>query len=575
VKPLLLALFAVECTWSQPVLHTEVRNGVERAMLRHTSTGEKVSDENPAVAGETLAGEASGVDGALMVHIGGAQAESAAAGDGTFHFVMPEVPGGSFVEIALKSDGVRSNAASIPVHGAEDAVQLSAAEVQGLVIRAALAVDSPTLAIAIVDRAGRPLAIYRRPQATEQSVETALGLARTGAFFSHNQAPLSSRTIRFLSTENFPEGIPNQPAAALFGIENTNRGCVLSASYLPGQAMPRSLNAAGTGPGIGVVTVPGGIPIYRDGYALIGGIGAAGVTPEAAEFAALSATFGTPFFIRLPLPAPGAVFVDGFRLPFVTQTTRPAGFAPATTHGGAFDPGYPRAGAPSPDGWLVGPSAGTRLSVSDVRSTVERAIARAERTRSQIRLPLGSRTRMVLSVADLDGTILALYRMPDATVFSVDVAATKARNVVYFSGPLRNASDLPGVPPLTAVSNRTVGFGSQSYFPSGIHNSNPGPFRPLYEFDRANPCTQGFGPRRPNESGIVFFPGSAPLYNDGQMVGGLGVSGDGVEQDDYVTAAGAQGLEAPDSRRADRVFIPTPLGDVRLPYWKFPRNPEQ
>jgi len=34
---------------------------------------------------------------------------------------------------------------------------------------------------------------------------------------------------------------------------------------------------------------------------------------------------------------------------------------------------------------------------------------------------------------------------------------------------------------------------------------------------------------------------------------------------------GAEGFEAPDSIRADQVFI----RDVRLPYWKFPRNPEQ
>ena len=55
------------------------------------------------------------------------------------------------------------------------------------------------------------------------------------------------------------------------------------------------------------------------------------------------------------------------------------------------------------------------------------------------------------------------------------------------------------------------------------------------------------------------------------MVGGLGVSGDGVEQDDYVTAAGTQGFEPPAEIRADQVFI----RGVRLPYWKFPRNPEQ
>jgi hypothetical protein len=55
------------------------------------------------------------------------------------------------------------------------------------------------------------------------------------------------------------------------------------------------------------------------------------------------------------------------------------------------------------------------------------------------------------------------------------------------------------------------------------------------------------------------------------LVGGLGVSGDGVEQDDYVTAAGAAGFEAPVAMRADQISI----SGVRLPYFKFPRNPTQ
>ncbi|MCU1237848.1 MAG: hypothetical protein JWP63_5815, partial [Candidatus Solibacter sp.] len=164
-----------------------------------------------------------------------------------------------------------------------------------------------------------------------------------------------------------------------------------------------------------------------------------------------------------------------------------------------------------------------------------------------------------------------LYRMPDATIFSNDVALTKARNVVYFSGPNRDPRDLPGVPANTAVTNRTVGFSSQTYFPSGIVNTKPGPFADMYQADIANPCTQGHQPANANQSGIVFFPGSSPLYRGNALVGGLGVSGDGVEQDDYVTAGGAQGFEAPAAIRADNIL----LRNVRLPYWKFPRNPEQ
>jgi uncharacterized protein GlcG (DUF336 family) len=188
-----------------------------------------------------------------------------------------------------------------------------------------------------------------------------------------------------------------------------------------------------------------------------------------------------------------------------------------------------------------------------------------------IRLPLGSRSRMVIAVGDLDGNIIGMSRMPDATVFSIDVAATKARNAVYFSSGQRTLDDLPDIPIGTAVTARTIGFGAQSLFPSGIAGSTPGPFRPLFLFDLANPCTQGSQPAGPNQSGIVFFPGSVSLYKNGELVGGLGVSGDGVEQDDYVTAGGAAGFEPPPAIRADRVIV----RGVRLPFWRFPRNPEQ
>jgi uncharacterized protein GlcG (DUF336 family) len=284
--------------------------------------------------------------------------------------------------------------------------------------------------------------------------------------------------------------------------------------------------------------------------------------------AAVNGSAAAGFFVGLPLPDPGSVYIDGFRLPFINSGT------PASPPGSASDGTYqlgPLDGSPAPEGWLVGPTAGSQLSVSEVQRIVANSIERAVLTRAAIRLPVGTRSSMVISVADLDGTILALYRMPDSTIFSVDVALTKARNVVYFSGPDRDPRDLPGVPLNFAVTNRTIGFGSQEFFPSGIFNSSPGPFREMYLEDLARPCTQGHQPPNPNQSGIVFFPGSAALYRNGNMVGGLGVSGDGVEQDDFVTAGGAQGFEPPAGIRADQVFI----RNVRLPYWKFPRNPLQ
>jgi hypothetical protein len=120
-------------------------------------------------------------------------------------------------------------------------------------------------------------------------------------------------------------------------------------------------------------------------------------------------------------------------------------------------------------------------------------------------------------------------------------------------------------------------------FPPGIDLDKaptPGPWFDLFLYDSINPCTEGPGPSRGgnrqylNQSGIVWFPGSAPLYKNGRLVGGIGVSGDGVEQDDYVTAAAVAGFEAPAALRVDNSTIRTRDGVVRLPYWKFPRNPE-
>lgn len=54
---------------------------------------------------------------------------------------------------------------------------------------------------------------------------------------------------------------------------------------------------------------------------------------------------------------------------------------------------------------------------------------------------------MTIAVSDVDGTILGLYRMHDGTVFSADVAASKARNVVWFSTTgVRDLSGVPGEP---------------------------------------------------------------------------------------------------------------------------------
>lgn len=477
---------------------------------------------------------------------------------------------------------------------------LQVADVQK-VVQAAVNSANADMVVAVVDRAGFVLGVFRTQNAPATSLgnfgqmldanDVAVGLARTGAFFSNDQAPLSSRTVRFISGIHFPPGVTNQPPADLYGIENTNRGCTLVNSAAFQSQIPPSLAlGGGFGPGIltgktdamdsNPLTVnPGGVPIFYQNV-VVGGIGVVTSSgdPNVAEYAAFagSTTQRTgPSDSFGPTPAaPGVVFIGGVALPFVTQATLPAGISAGPVAGvGSFLVAPANSAGQPPEGDLITPVAGPLggLSAADVQGILENAEATANLTRAAIRLPIGSRTRMVIAVADLDGTIIGLRRMQDSTVFSIDVAASKARNMVYFNSSARAAGDLNDVPMGTAVTNRTISFGAQPFFPPGIDGSAAGPFFNIFLQDLANPCTQGMqaGPPNINKSGIVFFPGSAGLYRNGALVGGLGVSGDGVDQDDYVTSGGTKGLEAPANIRADQISI----NGVRLPYFKFPRNP--
>lgn len=277
---------------------------------------------------------------------------------------------------------------------------------------------------------------------------------------------------------------------------------------------------------------------------------------------------------------------------------------------------FARAGAIVPDGWLVpakdsevklADGVTPEISAADVHRIITQAIDEANLVRAGIRLPIGSRTRMVFSVADRDGNVLGLYRMPDATVFSIDVAVAKARNTAYYAedviAPADRVDDddngVPDLPDGTALSNRTFRFLSEPRYPSGVEGSLPGDFSILRDpginpenaenlgpplpasvyssnstsvlgFDAFNPGRNFRDPKNiENQNGVVFFPGSAPLYIDGKLVGGFGASGDGVDQDDVVTFAATMGYKPPDSLRADQYFV----RDVRLPYQKFLRNP--
>jgi uncharacterized protein GlcG (DUF336 family) len=196
---------------------------------------------------------------------------------------------------------------------------------------------------------------------------------------------------------------------------------------------------------------------------------------------------------------------------------------------------------------------------------------------------------MTIAITDTKGTILALYRMTDGTLFSADIAINKARNTLYFSdpisvdatGPRAGHHPLYGIVPAgTAITCRTLGFLSQPHFPPTIDSSPT--IGPLYDLVMQNALPSsynglGFAPPSVNQAGVIFFPGSAPLYRNGALIGAIGVSGDGVEQDDLVTFKGIQGaeqalgfdLEPPPAIRCDAYTFQ----GVSLPYMKFPQNP--
>ena len=571
---------------------------------------------------------------------------------------------------------------------------LTKADVLAAITAAAMAVDDSRMVIAVTDRQGNPLGVFKKngaPALVEGNFgrmsppeEVAVALARTASFFSNTEAPLSSRTVRFISGVHFPPGIMFVPQAALYGIDNTNRGCggpdatgkftEFAANFIPGKEVPAARSIDRSSPGLGILTGkkdivdsvpypveannlrgavnPGGIPLYKGGR-LVGGIGVTGIPGVPGdnqsnhgyfaglipEYAALIGA-AAPGLFKFPAD-PGVVIIDGISLPFVDKPqvlasvlnnqqlpgtkAVPAGTAleslgsfiplpppldpnaalpkdsngdptgdPPSDHPAPTDAsdGSPDVVAtatlydspgPVPEGYLVavhgGPVGG--LTQAEVQKIFDQSLATSVITRALIRLPVGVRAKFVIAVSDLNGDLLGLYRMKDATIFSIDVAVTKSRNVIYFSGKNRTPDDLPGVPIGTAVTNRTIEFGAEPIYPPGLDYTNPtldpnkgGPFFPLYINDTANPCTQGF--QVPNDqypakyqSGIVFFPGSSPIYKNGVLVGGLGISGDGVDQDDFATVGGVAGFDAPEAMRADRVID----RNVRLPYSKFPRNP--
>jgi uncharacterized protein GlcG (DUF336 family) len=327
--------------------------------------------------------------------------------------------------------------------------------------------------------------------------------------------------------------------------------------------------------------------------------------------ASIGAIGGTAPVTGLDLPF-GAINLAGISLPLYGPSVGRTGAAQLVAFGktlgigsltGTAEPVAPGpvfylGGVPIPDGFLVTPHSSLvdNLTAADVTQIIQQGIAGANAVQSAIRVPLGARAKMVFAVTDTTGEVLGLYRMPGATFFSIAVAVAKARNDAYYD----NAAELQAVDQVVqagvSFTSRTFRFLAEPRYPSGVDGSTPPPFSILNDpginptnaenlgaptpasafqtaagFDAFNPNTNFHDPfNRANQNGVVFFPGSSALYKNGQLIGGLGVSGDGVNQDDVVTYIAVNGFGPPNTvTRADQVFF----RGVRLPYNNFSRNP--
>ncbi len=212
---------------------------------------------------------------------------------------------------------------------------------------------------------------------------------------------------------------------------------------------------------------------------------------------------------------------------------------------------------------------------------------------------------MTISVVDTSGAILGIFRSIDAPLFGYDVSVQKARTAAFFSAPSSGLSlthagldsyvaaagaDGLALDGSVAFSTRAVGFLSQPVFPpGGIAPFSNGPFsKPLGIWSIFNtglqldayltpPGASLFaascsGTSLPSlNNGITIFPGGFPLYKGGLLVGAIGISGDGVDQDDLIGFVGHAGFEAPVNIRSDTVRV----RGVALPYVVFPRNPHR
>jgi uncharacterized protein GlcG (DUF336 family) len=509
--------------------------------------------------------------------------------------------------------------------------QLTVANVHNIIRNAVTraAKISPNSVIAVTDREGNVLAVWvvRGGAATDPEIATAVSKAGTAAYLSSNQNAFTSRTAGFIIQQHFPPGVINAAPGPLVGVGlsnlfisdiNTFRrfGSVIVFSATPGAIMPPLYPQIKPVVGSSLDGSPGGVPLYKNGQ-LVGGLG---VTGDGIPGPIPSFRAENPFIFIAGYDkdedialagqhgyAPSStilatnVFINGIRLPYVNSSTV---FSSTTVLRGNADSRYPIRSAPPPFAYPVATLGGVsgqkrqpirsdpltttisgqpRLTATEVTSILSYAAYQTSITRAAIRLPIGQPMKAFITVvnnpnaAGVPPTVLGTFRTGEATLFSWDVSVQKARTVIYYS-----SHDFLNFGLKVAMSVRCVGFLAQCNYPPGIDGNSAGPFNGQQEMfsgllgNHCNPSAITLNPAvvvpppNPNlPNGITIFPGAFGLYRNGILIGAIGVSGDGVDQDDIVAAAGCHDFLAPLSIRSDQFFF----RGVRLPYAKFPRDP--
>src|SRR5204862_1500234 len=408
----------------------------------------------------------------------------------------------------------------------------------------------------------------------------------TAAFLSSDNNAFSSRTAGFIVQQNFPPGVQNKPPGPLVGVNFSNLGF----SDISKFKAPGSVIVFNSTPGLSLVApplpitgglagTPGGVPLYKAGQ-LVGGVGVAGdgdgatditpqtiANPDPDEDVALAGQTGfTPSETILG----SHVLIDGIRVPYVASSTSLGAVIPFASLPGTNVAPFTLQAAPAPfpypvvtfggetgqlrqpiadDPSLVPLPAGVaRLTATEVTNIIVAAANRARTTRAGIRLPRGQSAEVFITVVNNPNSngvppmVLGTFcTSSNTTRFSWDVAVQKARTVVFFSATSR------------AYSARTVGFLAQSLYPPGISGTQPGLFFGLQErfsiitptaIVATNPVNGAVFTTSTNvnsnlPNGITIFPGGFPLYRNGVLIGAIGVSGDGIDQDDIIAASGA------------------------------------